>query len=184
VITRRRFLILGVGVAAALAALYLWRRGGGGEEVGCGDPPITYGRDECPVCKMIVDYEPSSAAMLVEEFGRQRWYFFDDLGCAAVWYRVVKTRGGRVLAVCGRDRIDGKWVDLRRAVVLVTDEFTSMNTGFLPTEPQNVEDYREGRVKWGPRPGRLLKTVPGACLLEKFKYGDAWSVPPGWDEGC
>ena len=146
--------------------------------MGCGDPPISYGRDECPVCKMIVDYEPSSAAMLVEEFGRQRWYFFDDLGCAAVWYKVVKGRGGRVLAVCARDCVDGQWIDLRSAAVLITDEFTSMNTGFLAAKPENVEAYRRGEVRWGPRPGKLIKTVSGSCLLEQFRYGEAWSVPP------
>jgi len=127
---------------------------------------------------MIVDYEPSSAAMYVEEFGRRRWYFFDDLGCAAVWYRVVKSRGGRVLAVCARDRVDGQWIDLRSAAVLITDEFTSMNTGFLAAKPENVEAYRRGEVRWGPRPGKLIKTVSGACLLERFRYGESWSVPP------
>jgi len=170
------------GLAVALiSGGLLWRQTGDGQ---CRNPPIAYGRDECPVCKMVVDYEPSSAAVLAEEFGRLRWYFFDDLGCAAVWYKVVKTRGGRVLAVCARDRVDGRWIDLREAVVLVTDEFTSMNTGFLATSPEGVEAYRRGEVRWGPRPGRLFKTAAGMCLLERFKYGDAWSVPAGWDEGC
>jgi len=183
VFTRRRLLMLGGGLVAALALAYLQLRG---EDIRCGDPPppISYGRDECPVCKMIVDYEPSSAAMLVEEFGRRRWYFFDDLGCAAVWYKVVKTRGGRVLAICGRDRVDGQWINMKEAYVLVTDEFTSMNTGFLAVKPENVEAYRSGRVKWGPPPGGLQKVLPAMCLLERFRYGDAWSVPRGWDEGC
>ncbi len=133
---------------------------------------------------MIVDYEPSSAAMLVSEFGRRRWYFFDDLGCLAVWYRVVKERGGSVEKICARDRVTGQWIELEKAVVLVTDEFTSMNTGFLATQPQNVERYRSGDVQWGPRPGRLLKTLPPRCLLERFRYGTQWSVPQGWDEEC
>jgi len=101
-----------------------------------------------------------------------------------VWYKVVKGRGGRVLAVCARDRVDGQWVDLRSAAVLITDEFTSMNTGFLAARPENVEMYRRGEVRWGPRPGRLIKTVSGSCLLERFRYGESWSVPSGWDEGC
>jgi hypothetical protein len=185
VLTRRRFLILGTGAAAALLSLFILRRlESGGGEATCGEPPISYGRDECPVCKMVVDYEPSSAAMYVEEFGRRRWYFFDDLGCAAVWYKVVKSRGGRVLAVCARDRVDGQWIDLQSAAVLITDEFTSMNTGFLAAKPENVEAYRRGEVRWGPRPGKLIKTVSGSCFLERFRYGESWSVPPGWDEGC
>jgi hypothetical protein len=94
-LTRRRLLILGTGAAAALVFAFILRHlESGGEEAACGEPPILYGRDECPVCKMIVDYEPSSAAMYVEEFGRRRWYFFDDLGCAAVWYKVVKAEAG------------------------------------------------------------------------------------------
>jgi hypothetical protein len=184
-LTRRRLLILGTGAAAALFSLFILRHlESGGGEVACGEPPVSYGRDECPVCKMIVDYGPSSAAMYVEELGRRRWYFFDDLGCAAVWYKVVKGRGGRVLAVCARDRVDGQWIDLRSAAVLITDEFTSMNTGFLAAKPENVEAYRRGEVRWGPRPGKLIKTVSGACLVERFRYGESWSVPSGWDEGC
>jgi len=141
VVTRRRLLILGGALATALVSPLFITQLLEGREATC-DTPILYGRDECPVCKMIVDYQPSSSAMYVEEFGRRRWYFFDDLGCAAVWYKVVRSRGGRVLAVCAGDRVDGQWIDLRSAVVLITDEFTSMNTGFLAARPENVEAYR------------------------------------------
>jgi hypothetical protein len=106
------------------------------------------------------------------------------LGCAAVWYKVVKRRGGRVVAVCARDRVDGQWVVLHSAAVVLREVFTSMNTGFLAAKPENVEAYRRGEVRWGPRPGKLIKTVSGSCLLERFRYGETWSVPPGWDEGC
>ena len=71
-VTRRRLLILGGALAAALASPLFITQLLEGRETTCDNPPILYGRDECPVCKMIVDYQPSSSAMYVEEFGRRR----------------------------------------------------------------------------------------------------------------
>ena len=203
-VSRRRFLaaVAGASLGAVLAAVW-WRWGGaGGGEAGgvrrCGEVRLVYGREECPVCKMVVDYPPSAAAMRARVRGVERWYFFDDVGCMAVWYREVKRQGGEVLEVCVRDRVDGSWIRGEDAVYLATGEFTAMQTGIVAVSPDNVEAYKRGVVKgpWrietldGPQdyspppPGEVRGVVDFKCLVEKFDYGAAWSVDPNWHRGC
>ena len=178
----------------------LGRGGGGGESELCTEEPqLGYGREECPVCKMVVDYPPSSAAMKARVRGVDRWYFFDDVGCLATWHREVEAQGGEVLYICVRDRVDGRWVRAEAAYFLVTSEFTAMGTGILAASPENVELYKRGVVKgpWivlqvggrggydPPKPsGDVKAVVTYKCVRERFRYGPAWSVDPNWHRGC
>ncbi len=197
--TRRKFFLsaltaAGVAVGAAFLFSILFR---GGER--CEEPPLVYGREECPVCKMVVDYPPSAAVMRARVRGVERWYFFDDIGCLATWHREVETAGGEVLLACAVDRVEGRWIDVERASLLVTTEFTAMGTGLLAVAPENVERYKRGetsgswRVKtlegvtlYNPPKisGQLVRVVNYKCVRDKFHYGPAWSTPPNWYSDC
>lgn len=200
-ISRRFFLAAAGGATLGAALLFLSRfkpaEGGG---VFCGEaPPLVYGREECPVCKMVVDYPPSSAAMRARVRGVERWYFFDDVGCMATWHREVVRQGGEVVEVCVRDRVDGRWLKAEKAIFLVTTEFTAMGTGIVVVAPDNVERYKRGEVR-GPwavwsvegsqqynppaKTGEVKAEVTYKCVVEKFEYGPAWSVSPDWYRNC
>lgn len=101
--------------------------------------PMEAGRFQDTQCAMTIE-DLAHACQAVDERGRT--WFFDDVGCLALWLEKRRDRDDLVLWV--RDADDGQWIDGRTAWYLLGAE-TPMGYGFLPHAApcEGAVDFRQ-----------------------------------------
>lgn len=111
----------------ALIALYLtaFVLSGCGEKDPSEPPKISYGRDTCAECRMIIDDERFASAAVSSE---RRYLKFDDIGCMAAY---EKKRPASLLRAWVRDLEGAGWIARDKAYfVHLRDLVTPMGYGF------------------------------------------------------
>ena len=97
--------------------------------------PLVLGHYQDTQCGMTIDHLEDSAQAAAPE---GRTWFFDDVGCLALWLKTNKLRDKMNLWVYTRDT--QSWIDGRQAWYSRTDQ-TTMEFGFAA-----YENHQEGRV--------------------------------------
>lgn len=92
--------------------------------VGCGGEPdtgpakVTWDRDACERCRMVLSDRHYSAQVRVppdEGRRRSKVYKFDDIGCAVLWLDQQTWKEGPAVEIWVTDHRDGQWIDARAA---------------------------------------------------------------------
>jgi nitrous oxide reductase accessory protein NosL len=127
---------------------------------GQGPVPVTFDRDACERCRMMISDRHYAAEVRLEP-GRTV-YKFDDLGCALIW--AEQQPGGIAAAaeIWVTDHRDGRWLDARTAHY-VTGKTTPMDYG-LAAQPE-------------PAPGSLDFAAAARQVLEKQRAHAAHAPP-------
>lgn len=101
--------------------------------------PMEPGRFQDTQCAMTID-DLTQACQAVD--GRGRTWFFDDVGCLALWLDRRRDRDEIVLWV--HDAESGEWIDGRAAGYLLGGE-TVMGYGFVPYRdaPPGAVDFEQ-----------------------------------------
>ncbi len=119
---------------------------------GCGEKagpePITWERDSCEHCRMIISERQFAAELRGGDKGRL--YKFDDLGCAVEWATRQGWKEGQLAEFWVMSHDDGAtWLDARQAHFLVNVR-SPMNYNFAA-----VPNEREGAVSYAQMIDRL-----------------------------
>lgn len=157
-----------VGFRVALATMMI----AVGLLTGCsGDPPtgpveITYGRDTCDLCRMIIS-DPRYASQIRGGPGHKA-YKFDDIGDALLFLRLQPWKDEPQVEIWVMDMDDGKaWLDARTAHYL-SGKPSPMAHGFGA-----VAEARDGSISFDDMRRRLLQRGAAAlCLPGALEAGD------------
>lgn len=106
-----------------------------------GPEPITWERDACEECRMIISERQFAAEL--RGGPRKRLYKFDDLGCAVVWAKRQGWNEDQWHEFWVMSHDDGKtWLEARQAHFLVNVR-SPMNYNFaaVPTPREGAVDY-------------------------------------------
>jgi nitrous oxide reductase accessory protein NosL len=104
---------------------------------GCSDEPqtgpakITWDRDACERCRMVLSDRSYAAQIRVPPGEDRKWgkvYKFDDIGCAVLWMDQQPWKEGPAIEIWVTDHRDGQWLDAR-AAHYVTGKTTPMEYG-------------------------------------------------------
>lgn len=112
-----------------------------GERTGPED--ISWGRDACEHCRMIISERPFATEL--RGGPRKRIYKFDDVGCAIHWARHEKLDLGEMPEFWVMSHADGKaWLDARQAFYRI-DVRSPMNYNFgaVPAVADAAVPYAE-----------------------------------------
>jgi nitrous oxide reductase accessory protein NosL len=148
---------LGVMLAAALLLAAC------GSEPATGPVPITYGRDTCDFCRMIIS-DPRFAAQVRGGPGHKA-YKFDDAGEALIWLGTQAWKEDANVEIWVMDMTSGKqWLDARKAsYVSVKMSPMGFNYGaVMQSRPDAIpfEDFRKV----------IMKSPAAALCLEKQRH--------------
>jgi hypothetical protein len=100
-------------------------------EPGTGPTKVTWDRDACERCRMVLSDRSYGAQIRVppgEGRKRGRVYKFDDIGCAVLWMDQQPWKAGPAVEIWVVDHRDGQWLDARSAYY-VTGKTTPMEYG-------------------------------------------------------
>jgi hypothetical protein len=103
---------------ALCALLALWALTGCSGDSGTGPGAVTWDRDACERCRMVLSDRRFAAQIRVpaeQEGKRSKLYRFDDVGCAVLWLdqQPFKDRPG--IEIWVTDHQTGEWIDARTA---------------------------------------------------------------------
>jgi nitrous oxide reductase accessory protein NosL len=134
---RRAFLVIaGVGLAAALGAILIYRRPASQRPFN-----IRLGQDRCKRCGMIISRLEHAAGILLA--GATDWDYYDDVGCFAKDYYKHKSGGATIQDAKVVDFKKKSPIDAKKAQYIVADPkklWTPMSYGVVAVE--DVEDAR------------------------------------------
>ncbi|MBE0490984.1 MAG: hypothetical protein IBX44_01905 [Sulfurospirillum sp.] len=88
---------------------------------------VHWDRDMCERCKMVLSDRKFSAQVINPKNGRT--YFFDDIGCAILWFQEEKIAWANEAIIWVNDAKNGAWIDARKAS-FSTKNITPMAYGF------------------------------------------------------
>lgn len=101
---------------------------------------VHWDRDMCIRCKMVVSERHYAVQTTDPETGKT--YYFDDIGCLALWFEEDKISWKDKAVIWVTDEKSGEWIDAREAK-WSTESITPMAYGFAAhmsgTEPKDVE---------------------------------------------
>ena len=88
---------------------------------------VHWDRDMCERCKMVLSGRKFSAQAINPQTGRK--YYFDDIGCAILWFREDKISWENEAILWVNDAQSGEWIDAKTAFY-DTENITPMAYGF------------------------------------------------------
>ncbi|ARU48139.1 hypothetical protein [Sulfurospirillum diekertiae] len=108
---------------------------------------IHWDRDMCERCKMVLSDRKFSAQVINPSNGK--YYLFDDIGCAILWFQGNKIEWKEHAIIWVNDAKTGAWIDARKAFYDVLN-VTPMAYGFGAhvvkediKEAQEIIDFEE-----------------------------------------
>ena len=96
-----------------------------------GPATVTWDRDACERCRMVLSDRHYGAQIRVPPSEGRKWgklYKFDDIGCAVLWMDQQPWKAGPAIEIWVLDYRDGQWIDARTAHY-VTGRTTPMEYG-------------------------------------------------------
>lgn len=87
---------------------------------------VHWDRDMCERCKMVLSDRKFSAQAINPQTGRK--YYFDDIGCAILWFRENKISWENEAILWVNDAQSGEWIDAKTAFY-DTENITPMAYG-------------------------------------------------------
>ena len=115
-------------VVALLAVVVL---GGCSGEPDTGPAKVTWDRDACERCRMVLSDRHFAAQIRIPPGEGRKWgkvYKFDDIGCAVLWMDQQPWKAGPAIEIWVTDQRDGQWIDAR-AAYYVPGKTTPMEYG-------------------------------------------------------
>jgi nitrous oxide reductase accessory protein NosL len=107
-----------VRAIAGLALLVLAMLAGCSGDPGTGPASVTWDRDICERCRMVLSDRRFAAQIRVpaeQEGKRSKVYYFDDIGCAVLWLDQQPFRDRPGVEIWVTDHRNGEWIDARTA---------------------------------------------------------------------
>lgn len=102
---------------------------------------VHWDRDMCERCKMVLSDRKFSAQVVHPQTGKH--YFFDDIGCAILWFKENKTSWKDTAIIFVNDAKTGQWIDARKAFYDV-ENITPMAYGYgAHEERKNIPEGQE-----------------------------------------
>ena len=83
-----------------------------------GPAKVTWDRDACDRCRMVLSDRKFAAQIRVPPDAGRKWtrvYKFDDIGCAVLWMDQQVWTDGPAIEIWVADHRDGQWIDARTA---------------------------------------------------------------------
>ena len=120
-----------IGRALLLTTLLLASLAGCDGDPGTGPVDVTWDRDACERCRMVLSDRHYGAQIRVPPGEGRKWgkaYKFDDIGCAVLWMDQQPWKEGPAIEIWVTDHRDGQWIDARTAHY-VTGKTTPMEYG-------------------------------------------------------
>ena len=131
---------------------------------GSGPVEVTWDRDACERCRMVLSDRLHAAQVRGGPAGEPaRVYKFDDLGCAVVWLKDKPWADAPATEIWVNDHRSGQWIDARHAHYL-TGQVTPMGYGLgAQTDPaEGALDFARAKAHIFEVEGRF--NVHGAHL--------------------
>ncbi len=108
--------------------LLLLLLGGCSGDPGTGPTEVHWDRQACDRCRMVLSDRHHAAQVRVQEEGRSRVYYFDDIGCALIWLDEKPFRDAATTEIWVNDWRSGEWINARTAW-FVEGQVTPMEYG-------------------------------------------------------
>ena len=112
-----------------------------GGEKATGPAEVTFDRDSCDLCRMMISDKFNTAQ--VRGGANNEVYKFDDLGCAITWLMQQDWKDNNNTEIWVTDHKTGEWLDASKAWY-VQETHTPMNYGYNaePAQRESSVDYQ------------------------------------------
>jgi len=122
--------------------------------VSCDSKQIHYDRDACERCKMIISDKNFAASVTNEQDGKI--YYFDDIGCAILWFKEKNIKWGDSAKIQVVDFDTQKWIDAKSAFYS-SPNITPMSYGFAAYSEKSKITKDKEVVNFAEVQARVLK---------------------------
>lgn len=99
---------------------------------------VHWDRDICERCKMIIS-EKKFAVQVMNPHNNQT-YFFDDLGCAVIWFKEENQDWFNEAKIWINDSVSGQWLNAKEAIYL-PDTLTPMGYGLSAFSKETITKH-------------------------------------------
>lgn len=99
---------------------------------------VHWDRDVCERCTMIIS-EKKFAVQILNPNNNQT-YFFDDLGCAVIWFKEKEQDWFDSAKIWIKDSVSGQWLNAKEAIYL-PDTLTPMGYGLSAFSKETITKH-------------------------------------------
>jgi nitrous oxide reductase accessory protein NosL len=99
---------------------------------------VHWDRDVCERCTMIISEKKFTVQVMNPK--TQQTYFFDDLGCAVIWFKEKNQDWFENAKIWINDSVSGQWLNAKEAIYL-PDTLTPMGYGLSAFSKETITKH-------------------------------------------